>query len=217
MLVKTHDGIEWMSKYDHSPDAITGPTRVRNVGALLRGPRHPVPRVGVPKGVDPVREAQMAADVLAAGARSLVLDVEGSSGFWVGSPADARQYGDELRRLSPYGRVDISIDPRPWRINLVPMTEFVAMTDGIWPQLYWETFDTPGNIDGYTGAGYPPPGGRITPEFLLEATQKILEPYEREIIPVGQGAAIESGGVGALRASRVGPEDGHGSRIGGSA
>lgn len=133
----------------------------------------------------------MAADVLAAGARSLVLDLEGSAGFWVGAPDDARRYGDELRRLSPYGRVFISIDPRPWRINMVPMTEFVAMGDGIWPQLYWDTFDTPGNVEGYTAAGYAPPGGSITPEFLLEATQKILAPYERDIVPVGQGAAAD--------------------------
>lgn len=191
VVLKTHDGIEWMSKYDTAPDAITGIERVRRVARYFEDRGIPFHAWAVPKGVDPPREAQMAADVLAAGARSLVLDLEGSSGFWVGTPDDARRYGDELRRLSPYGRVDISIDPRPWRINLVPMTEFVAMSDGIWPQLYWDTFDTPGNIDGYTAAGYAPPGGRITPEFLLEATQKILKPYERDVIPVGQGAAAD--------------------------
>jgi hypothetical protein len=191
VLMKTHDGIEWMSKYDHAPDAITGVDRVRNVARYFEDRGIPFHAWAVPKGVDPVREAQMAADVLASGARSLVLDVEGSSGFWVGTPGDARLYGDELRRLSPYGRIDISIDPRPWRINLVPMTEFVATSDAIWPQLYWETFDTPGNVDGYTASGYAPPGGTITPEFLLEATQKILNPYERDIIPVGQGAAVD--------------------------
>ncbi len=191
VMVKTHDGIEWMSTYDTAPDAITGVDRVRNVAKYFEDRGIPFYAWAVPKGVDPPREAQMAADVLAAGARSLVLDVEGSSGFWVGAPDDAKRYGDELRRLSPYGRVDISIDPRPWRINMVPMTEFVAMSDGIWPQLYWDTFDTPGNVEGYTAAGYAPPGGNITPEFLLEATQKILKPYERDIIPVGQGAAAD--------------------------
>lgn len=191
VLVKTHDGIEWMSKYDHALDAITGVDRVRNVARYFEDRGIPFHAWAVPKGVDPVREAQMAADVLAAGARSLVLDVEGSSGFWVGTPGDAKSYGDELRRLSPYGRVDISIDPRPWRINLAPMAEFVAMSDAIWPQLYWETFDTPGNVEGYTTSGYAPPGGAITPEFLLEATEKVLKPYERDIIPVGQGAAVD--------------------------
>ena len=191
VVLKTHDGIEWMSTYDTAPDAITGVDRVRAVAKYFEDRGIPFHAWAVPKGIDPPREAQMAADVLAAGARSLVLDLEGSSGFWVGNPDDARHYGDELRRLSPYGRVDISIDPRPWRINLVPMTEFVAMSDGIWPQLYWDTFDTPGNIESYTAAGYAPPGGNITPEFLLEATQTILKPYEREVIPVGQGAAAD--------------------------
>jgi hypothetical protein len=191
VLVKTHDGIEWMSKYDNAPDAITGIAQVRTVARYFEDRGIAFHAWAVPKGVDPLREAQMASDVLAAGARSLVLDVEGSAGFWVGAPADARAYADELRRLSPYARVDISIDPRPWRINLVPMTEFVATCDGIWPQLYWETFDTPGNVDGYTAAGYAPPAGGITPEFLLEATQTILKPYERDVIPVGQGAAVD--------------------------
>src|SRR5450756_503008 len=31
VMVKTHDGVEWMSTYDTSPDAITGVDRVRNV------------------------------------------------------------------------------------------------------------------------------------------------------------------------------------------
>ena len=191
VLLKTHDGVEWMSKYDIAPDAITGAQRVRNVAQYFEERGIPFHAWAVPKGVDPIREARMAADVLAAGARSLVLDLEGSSGFWVGTAADARAYANELRRITPYGRVDISIDPRPWRINLVPMTDFVATCDGIWPQLYWETFDTPGNIDGYASSGYPPPGGKITPEFLLEATQSILKPYDRDIYPVGQGAAID--------------------------
>ncbi len=191
VVLKTHDGIEWMSKYDTAPDAINGVDRVRRVASYFEDRGIPFHAWAVPKGVDPLREAQMAADVLAGGARSLVLDLEGSSGFWVGTPDDARAYGDELRRLTPYGRVDISIDPRPWRINLVPMTEFVAMSDGIWPQLYWDTFDTPGNVDGYTAAGYAPGGGRMTPEFLLETTQKVLRVYERDVIPVGQGATAD--------------------------
>jgi hypothetical protein len=189
VAVKTHDGIEWMSTYDHAPDAVNGVKRAGNIARYFEDRGIPFHAWCVPKGVDPAREAEMAADVLAAGARSLILDLEGSSGFWTGSVDDARRYGEELRRRTPFGRVDISIDPRPWRINLVPMNEFVAFTDGIWPQLYWDTFNTPGNFDGYNGSGYPVPAEGITPEFLLDATAKVLLPYERDIIPVGQGAA----------------------------
>jgi len=85
--------------------------------------------------------------------------------------------------------VDLSIDPRPWRINFVPMDAFVAFTDALWPQLYWDTFKTPGNAEGYTNSGYPVTEAGITPEFLLETTARALERYNREVIPVGQGAA----------------------------
>lgn len=189
VVLKTHDGTDWMSTYDHAPDAIDGPDRFRRVAGFFEDRGIPCHAWCVVKGIDPVREAQMAGDVLAAGARSLVLDLEGSSGFWLGTVDDAIHYGQELRRISPYGRVDISIDPRPWRINLVPMNEFVAFTDGIWPQLYWDTFATSGNTDGYNASGHPVPASGITPEFLLEVTNALLLPYEREIIPVGQGAA----------------------------
>ncbi|HYM13989.1 MAG TPA: twin-arginine translocation signal domain-containing protein [Dehalococcoidia bacterium] len=191
VIVKTHDGIEWMSKYDNAAEAISGPAQVQNIAQLFERAGVPFHAWAVVKGVDPVAEAQMAAAVLAAGARSLVLDLEGSAGFWVGSTADAARFGSELRTRTPFGRVDISIDPRPWRVNLVPMTEFVAATDGIWPQLYWDTFDTPENVSRYGGSGYPPPGGTITPEFLIDTTMQVLAPYNRAIIPVGQGAASD--------------------------
>jgi hypothetical protein len=157
-------------------------------------------------GVDPIREAELCADVLNAGARSVVIDLEGGSGFWRGTPTDAIRFGERLRTLSPYGRVDISIDARPWRINLVPMNDFVALSDGIWPQLYWDTFNTPGNWDGYRAAGFAVPAEGTTPEFLLDATAQILQPYGRPIIPIGQGAAADPNAWGrfAYRAWQLG-------------
>jgi len=191
VVVKTHDGTEWMSTYDTAPAAISGPAQVQTVASSFERAGVPFHAWAVVKGVDPVREAQMAADVLAAGARSLILDLEGASGFWLGTAADAVGFGEELRKRAPFGRVDISVDPRPWRLNLVPMAEFVAATDGIWPQLYWDTFDTPDNVDRYASSGYPPGSDGMTPEFLLDATAKLLAQYNREVIPVGQGAASD--------------------------
>jgi hypothetical protein len=187
VVIKTHDGLDWMSKYDTHGDAVTGPQRAANIGAYFEERGIPYHAWCVVKGIEPEREAEMCADVLAGGARSLVIDLEGASGFWVGTPADADRFGTRLRTLAPYGRVDISIDARPWRINLVPMAPFVSMSDGIWPQLYWETFNTSGNHDGYRGSGFTLPPEGITPEFLIDATAQILAPYERPIIPIGQG------------------------------
>jgi hypothetical protein len=76
-------------------------------------------------------------------------------------------------------------------MNLVPMAEFVAPTDGIWPQLYWDTFNSSGNYDGYRNSGFPTGAGGMTPEFLLDTTYVLLAGYNRAIIPVGQGAAVD--------------------------
>ncbi len=192
VMVKTHDGLEWMSTYDSSPSAVSGPAQVAALASLFEGRGVPFHAWSVIKGIDPVAEAQMAADVLANGARSLTLDLEGSAGFWVGSPATAVAFGEELRKRTPFGRVDISIDARPWRINLVPMNEFVVFTDGIAPQLYWDTFDSSDNLAGYAGSGYPAPDG-MSPEFLIKTTAKLLAPYKRLVVPAGQGAAVDPG------------------------
>jgi hypothetical protein len=143
------------------------------------------------KGGNPVREAMMVHEVLSAGARSVVLDLEAGSGFWHGSANDAFVFGEELRRLNAFGRVDISIDARPWRMHLTPQDVFIPYIDGIWPQLYWDTFDSQGNYDGYRNAGYPVGPGGMTPEFLLDTTYSLLVNYNRAIIPIGQGAAVD--------------------------
>jgi hypothetical protein len=181
-----------MSRYDHSRDAISGPAQIEHIAGIFEGEGVPFHAWSVVKGIDPSREAQMVADVLSAGARSLVLDLEAGSGFRAGSADDALRFGDELRRLTPYGRVDISIDPRPWRMHLAPQNEFVTFTDGIWPQLYWDTFNSSGNYDGYTRAGFPVGPGGMTPEFLLDTTWSLLAVYDREIIPVGQGSSPDT-------------------------
>jgi len=191
IVLKTHDGVDWMSRYDRSPQAVSGPAQVERLARMFEDHGVRFHAWNVIKGIDPPREAQMVADVLNAGARSVVLDLEAGAGFWVGTPDAARWFGDELRRRTPFGRVDISIDPRPWRINLVPMPEFVAATDGIWPQLYWDTFNSAGNFDGYRRAGFPT--STMSPEFLLNTTSVLLQDYDREVIPVGQGAAVDPG------------------------
>ena len=129
----------------------------RRTSPLLRGARHPVPRVVRREGN---RSRTRGADVRRGSCRGCTQCRAGSGrriGFLVGSAGDADHFGNRLRTLSPYGRVDISIDPRPWRINLVPMPQFVALSDGIWPQLYWDTFNTSGNLTGYRNAGFHGP------------------------------------------------------------
>lgn len=191
IMLKTHDGVDWMSEWDSSIYAVSGPAQTQTLAQYYEKSHVPFHAWCVVRGVDPVKEAEMAASVLAAGARSLTLDLEGSSGFWVGTREDAVRFGNELRNRDPYGRVDLSIDPRPWRINLVPMDEFVQFTDAIAPQLYWDTFNTAPNLDGYAKAGYPAGPNGITPEFLVDVTAKVLARYDRALLPAGQGACAD--------------------------
>ena len=50
--------------------------------------------------------------------------------------------------------------------------------DGFLPQVYWDTFNSSGNVTGYAAAGYDVSAG-ITPELILDATVDVLAPYDR--------------------------------------
>jgi len=71
VMMKTHDGLAWMSTYDHAAGAISGPAQVQTIASIFERAGVPFHAWSVIKGINPAAEAQMAADVLAAGARSL--------------------------------------------------------------------------------------------------------------------------------------------------
>lgn len=189
VIVKTHNATDWMAKQDSTPDAVTGPEQVAALARLFEANGVPFHAYAVVKGIDPIMEAQMAASVLAAGARSLFLDLEPWSGYWQGTPEGALAFGAELRRLQPGATIVTAIDPRPWALGGIPLTEFASFSNALAPLIYWETFDSPATRDGYANAGFPLPPGEITPEFLLDVTAQVLSPYGRPLRPVGQGAS----------------------------
>ena len=63
----------------------------------------------------------MAAQVLASGVRSLVLDLEPHPGFWLATPREAVLFGDSLRQRFPNATIVTSIDPRPWQLRENPV------------------------------------------------------------------------------------------------
>jgi LysM repeat protein len=133
----------------------------------------------------------MAADVLAAGARSLYLDVEPHSGFWRGTAADAQAFGNELRRLQPNAQVVLSLDPRPWIVDRVPLAQFASFSNEIAPQQYWKTFDTSANYEKYSLSGFAVGAGGMTPEFLIGVTNALYGKYGLPITHVGQGSTTD--------------------------
>jgi hypothetical protein len=188
MALKTHDGTRWMSRFDTSHEAVTGPHRVEQLARYFEEGGVPFHAWCVLNGKEPEREAWMCAEVLAAGARSMIIDLEPYAGFWRGSSIEAKIFGTELRRLQPDAWISVSVDARPWQIGGIPLSEFAAFSNELAPQVYWQDFTTRLNIEEYIRSGLPPGPDGVTPQFALDTTFEVLDPYNLPIQPVGQGS-----------------------------
>jgi hypothetical protein len=139
VIVKTHDGTSWMSRWDKSPDAVGGPEQVTRLAQFFHEAGIPFHAWCVPTGLDPVGEAEIASQVLAAGAESLYLDLEPREGntFWQGTPQSALAFGLQLRWRQPHARLVLAPDMRPWQARAVPTAELAPFCNEIAPQAYW--------------------------------------------------------------------------------
>lgn len=185
VVVKTHDGTNWMGRY--SKTGVASPSNVQALATFFEQGGVPFHAWAVVKGEDPLREAQMAGDVLGAGARSLFLDLESHSGFWQGTSMTAMRFGTELRRLRPNSWVSTSVDPRPWELPRIPLNEFASFTDEISPQTYWNLFRSPANVQGYSKSGDVVPRNGVTAAFVVDSAMRHLRSYGRPIHPIGDG------------------------------
>ncbi len=195
VVVKTHDGADWMSDFDTSPDAVSGPEQVSKLAAFFEDGGVPFHAWYNTHGLDPRAEAEMAADVLSAGARSLFIDLEAHSGFWEGTPRAALQIGELLRARHPDAWLSLSIDPRPWEIGRIPLAEFSSFANEIAPQVYWGQFRDPANLARFRDEGYDPGSVEgITPGFILGAAMPQLREFGLPIHPIGDGTAGSNDG-----------------------
>jgi hypothetical protein len=189
IILKTHDGTNWLGRWDRSIGAINGPRDVRSNATYFESAGVPFHAWCVVKGIDPVREAEMCAEVLSNGARSLMLDVEPPEGdqFWQGSSQDALTLGRELRRLQPNAWIGIAPDCRPWQARSLPTAEFASFCNEIAPQTYWDTYSNTGTYRLMRQYGYEVDRETFTPEFLTEVAYQTYRPYGLPIRPIGQG------------------------------
>lgn len=193
VALKTHDGTEWMSKYDRSADAVSGPKSVHELAQFFEDGGVPFHAWCVVNGEEPKREALMAAEVLSAGARSISLDLEAFAGFWRGTSQAAVEFGRELRRLSPAAWIATSTDSRPWEIDRIPLAEFSGFASEIAPQVYWSAFRTAANRRKFAAAGYAVGESGVTPRFVLDAAMDKLRPFGLPVRPIGDGTSdVES-------------------------
>jgi len=189
IIVKTHNGTDWMDHYDSSPHAVSGPEQVSVLAQYFETRGVPFHAYAVIRGIDPMREAQMTAQVLAAGARSIFLDLEPWHGYWQGTPEDATVFGQELRRLQPNAVVVTAVEPRPWVLEDLPIAEFASFSNAFAPLAYWVSYNTQQNLDLFEDYGWPTGPSGMTPEFLLDVSAGLLQQYNLPIKPVGQGAS----------------------------
>tara|TARA_B110000438_G_scaffold302426_1_gene360069 strand:- start:46 stop:1494 length:1449 start_codon:yes stop_codon:yes gene_type:complete len=189
VVMKTHDGTEWMSNFDPSPDAIDGPEKIHELAQFFESAGVPFHTWSVPHGIKPIQEAEMTVLAYNAGSRSIFLDVEHTTGFWRGTNQSAHVFGEKLRNLSSDMRITTSIDGRPWNIDAIPIDAFAEFSDALAPQLYWETFRTWGNRYHYNDHGYFVPNNGISPSFIIQSAFKKLSKYNIAIEPVGEGSS----------------------------
>jgi hypothetical protein len=191
IILKTHDATDWMSRYDPSTFAITGASAVSALARYFEAGGVPFHAWAVVKGVDPDREANMAAAVIGAGARSLFLDLEPSDGgsFWDGTRDSALYFGRRFRRLQPNGWLAIAPDPRPWQVEDVPVAEFATFSNEFAPQTYWDIFDNSATRRLLRERGFAVGTDGVTPELTLDFTMHSLGRFGLPIRPVGQGAS----------------------------
>jgi LysM repeat protein len=180
-----------MAEFDTSPYAVSGPGQVAVLAGYYEGAGIPFHAWCIVKGEEPLTEARIAADVLAAGARSLYISIQGREGFWQGTEADAEAFGAELRRLQPEGRIVLCIDPRPWETRAIPLSRFAAHSDALAPQQSWRSFDTAMDREGFREAGFEVPESGVTPEFLAAVTRATLGGLG---LPMSQVADVTSVG-----------------------
>ncbi len=166
---------------------MSGPYRIAELAEFFEAGGVPFHAWAVVQGVDPVREALMASEVLKAGARTISLDLESYRGFWVGTPAKARQFGDVLREAQPDKGVLTTIDARPWEVDRIPLKEFAAFSNAIAPQVYWSDFGTASNITKYWIAGDIPGSEGVTARFALDASARKVQAFGLPIHPIGPG------------------------------
>jgi hypothetical protein len=190
-ILKTHDGTDWMQKFDRSGDAVTGPAQVERLAAVFEQAGVPFHAWCVVQGNDPLTEARMCAGVLAAGARSLFLDLEPKerANYWQGPWENALAFGEELRRLQPNAWVTVAPDARPWQTGAVPLQEFLSFANAVAPQAYWETFNGPLNRRNLVNHGYDVGPDGVTPELVVMVSQGTFQQFGLPVQPIGQGAS----------------------------
>jgi hypothetical protein len=144
LVVKALDGIDWMSVYDTSPDALDSVTKVAQqwrmcADAGLRyfcwtNPKHDIDMTG---------EAALTARIARA-CDGVLLDTEPYRLFW-GSNAPAglaQSFMESIREQAPDAFIGLQPDPRPAALDQIRVQEWLPFVDVLCGQHYYQDFNS---------------------------------------------------------------------------
>lgn len=141
VYINTHDGTNWMSKWDKNPNAISGPDSLRTMVQKYDALGIRTIAWFVPKGNDYQAQIQMAQTVLDTGVDALYSDVEPWTGFCdADCPALAENVWKPLRASRPEAKLGVIYDPRPGQIGPSGLASWLSVADVALPMCYWNDF-----------------------------------------------------------------------------
>lgn len=190
IVLKTHDGLRWMSEFDSSTYAVTGSDQVTVLAGYFEAAGIPFHAWAVVDCEDPLLEARMAASVLGAGVRSLFLD-PGTAETWKGDDEAARTFGAELRRLQPDASISLVVDARPWTGAGVPIEILAGYSDGLAIKALWQGYGEE-DAAAFEVAGFTVPPQGMTSEFVHYAGIESYKGYDLPKTWVADGSTPDS-------------------------
>ncbi len=141
VYIKTHDGTDWMSTYDSSPAAVSGPDQLRNLISIYRSQGIDVVAWFVPVGLDVETQVRMAEQVVDTGVTALYADVEPFAGFcYLDCDFLAQNVWWRVHNERPNARLGVMYDPRPQWVGPSAVPKWLAVAQDALPSCYWETF-----------------------------------------------------------------------------
>src|SRR5260221_9289981 len=165
------------------PDlAINGPNDINRWVSTLAKYNLEFHAWALPKGVDPNAEGTLLMQVWQQpGVRSLILDVEGGTGFFRGGRPAVRPLMTKLRSGIPGEyHIGISVDARPNHYAEVFPDEWFPFVNSVHPQAYWGAFG-------------------VTPDVALKTTYDTWGNYGKPIIPALQGYSVDRASMDRAR------------------
>jgi hypothetical protein len=195
VYIKTHDATDWMSRYDSTGQAVTGPHSIRQLTANYNAQGIDVVAWFVPKGGDVERQVEMAVEVIDSGVKGLYADLEPFEGFCHNDCAFLAQYlWWRVRSERPNANLGVIYDPRPWTFEQSATHLWLSVANAALPMCYWEDF-----VDQ---APYNDPAGCVNQarsDLAYLAPGKSLE-----FIPMLQGNTTAERFTSAVEAARSG-------------